>query len=46
MPVLFDLSATPLANQLFVAEGWGVKRHDVMYNDFVIVGPFTNPAKI
>ena len=23
----------------FVAEGWGVKRQDVMYNDFVIVGP-------
>ena len=45
MPVLFELSAA-LANQLFVAEGWGVKRHDVMYNDFVIVGPLTNPAKI
>lgn len=23
----------------FVAEGWGVKRFDVMYNDFVAVGP-------
>ena len=23
----------------FVTEGWGVKRHDVVYNDFVIVGP-------
>jgi tungstate transport system substrate-binding protein len=30
----------------FVAEGWGVKRQDVMYNDFVIVGPATDPAKI
>ena len=30
----------------FVAEGWGVKRHDVMYNDFVIVGPEGDPAKI
>jgi tungstate transport system substrate-binding protein len=30
----------------FVAEGWGVKRHDVMYNDFVIVGPATDPAGI
>ena len=30
----------------FVAEGWGVKRHDVMYNDFVIVGPAADPAKI
>jgi tungstate transport system substrate-binding protein len=30
----------------FVAEGWGVKRQDVMYNDFVIVGPATDPGKI
>jgi tungstate transport system substrate-binding protein len=30
----------------FVADGWGVKRHDVMYNDFVIVGPAADPAKI
>src|SRR6476661_256772 len=30
----------------FVAEGWGVKRHDVMYNDFIIVGPAADPAKI
>ena len=30
----------------FVAEGWGVKRQDVMYNDFVIVGPAADPAKI
>ena len=30
----------------FVADGWGVKRHDVMYNDFVIVGPTADPAKI
>ena len=30
----------------FVAEGWGVKRHDVMYNDFVIVGPASDPARI
>jgi tungstate transport system substrate-binding protein len=30
----------------FVAEGWGVKRYDVMYNDFVIVGPSTDPAQI
>jgi tungstate transport system substrate-binding protein len=29
-----------------VAEGWGVKRYDVMYNDFVIVGPAADPAKI
>jgi len=30
----------------FVAEGWGVKRRDVMYNDFVIVGPAADVAKI
>jgi tungstate transport system substrate-binding protein len=30
----------------FVAAGWGVKRHDVMYNDFVIAGPAADPAKI
>jgi tungstate transport system substrate-binding protein len=30
----------------FVAEGWGVKRYPVMYNDFIIVGPADDPAKI
>jgi tungstate transport system substrate-binding protein len=30
----------------FVADGFGVKRYDVMYNDFVIVGPAADPAKI
>lgn len=30
----------------FVADGFGVKRSDVMYNDFVIVGPGSDPAKI
>jgi tungstate transport system substrate-binding protein len=30
----------------FVADGYGVKRHDLMYNDFVIVGPPADPAKI
>jgi tungstate transport system substrate-binding protein len=30
----------------FVAEGWGVMRHDVMYNDYVMVGPASDPAKI
>jgi tungstate transport system substrate-binding protein len=28
----------------FVAEGWSVQRFDVMYNDFVIVGPGDDPA--
>jgi tungstate transport system substrate-binding protein len=30
----------------FVAGGFGVKRYDVTYNDFVIVGPAADPAKI
>jgi tungstate transport system substrate-binding protein len=30
----------------FVSDGWGVKRHNVMYNDFIIVGPADDPAKI
>ncbi len=30
----------------FVREGWGVKRYDVMYNDFIIVGPSKDPAHI
>jgi tungstate transport system substrate-binding protein len=30
----------------FVAEGFGVKRFDVMYNDFVLIGPRTDPAGI
>src|SRR5262249_33259973 len=30
----------------FVAEGFGVKRHPVMYNDFVLVGPQSDPAGI
>jgi tungstate transport system substrate-binding protein len=29
-----------------VEEGWFVSRHDVMYNDFVIVGPKGDPAKV
>ncbi len=30
----------------FVADGFGVKRFDVMYNDFVLIGPKTAPAGI
>ena len=30
----------------FVAEGFGVKRYDVMANDFVILGPAGDPARI
>jgi tungstate transport system substrate-binding protein len=34
------------AEDKFVAEGFGVGRRDVMYNDFVVVGPKGDPAKI
>ena len=30
----------------FVAEGAGVKRHPVMYNDFVLIGPNNDPAGV
>jgi tungstate transport system substrate-binding protein len=30
----------------FVADGFGVKRFDVMYNDFVVIGPKSDPARI
>jgi tungstate transport system substrate-binding protein len=30
----------------FVADGFGVKRHPVMYNDFVLIGPKSDPAGI
>ena len=30
----------------FVSQGYGVKRHDLMYNDFVVVGPQEDPASI
>ena len=30
----------------FVAEGFGLKRKDVMYNDFVLIGPKQDPAQI
>ena len=34
------------AEEAFVAAGHGLARHDVMYNDFVIVGPAADPAGI
>src|SRR3954447_2791674 len=30
----------------FVSDGWGVKRYAVMYNDFVLIGPKSDPAGI
>lgn len=37
--------ARPLEEK-FVAEGHGVRRYEVMYNDFVLVGPKSDPAKV
>ena len=34
------------SEETFVAKGFGIERHDVMYNDFVIVGPANDPASI
>ena len=34
------------AEEKFVAEGFGVERREVMYNDFVVVGPKDDPAKV
>jgi len=34
------------SEEKFVAEGYGIERFDVMYNDFVIVGPKDDPAKV
>jgi tungstate transport system substrate-binding protein len=35
-----------VAEEKFLAEGFGVKRFDVMYNDFVVIGPKADPAHI
>jgi tungstate transport system substrate-binding protein len=37
--------AKPLEEK-FLAEGFGVQRFEVMYNDFVLVGPKSDPAKV
>lgn len=34
------------AEDAFVAAGHGINRHDVMYNDFVLIGPNNDPARI
>jgi tungstate transport system substrate-binding protein len=34
------------AEERFVAQGYGVRRQPVMYNDFVLVGPRSDPAKV
>ncbi|MCX7311934.1 MAG: extracellular solute-binding protein [Hyphomicrobiales bacterium] len=34
------------AEEKFMSEGFGVKRYPVMYNDFVLIGPMSDPAGI
>ncbi len=34
------------AEEKFIADGEGVRRYPVMYNDFVLVGPKSDPAKV
>ena len=33
------------AEEKFVAEGFGIERQEVMYNDFILIGPKADPAK-
>jgi len=35
-----------LAEEKFIADGFGVQRFDLMYNDFVLIGPNSDPADI
>ena len=37
---------SPEAEKKFMAEGYGINRRLVMHNDYIIVGPSTDPAKI
>jgi tungstate transport system substrate-binding protein len=34
-----------IKEESFVADGFSAKRHDVMYNDFVLIGPAADPVK-
>ena len=34
------------AEEKFFAEGYGVKRYPVMYNDFILIGPRADPAAV
>ncbi|OGP93201.1 MAG: tungsten ABC transporter substrate-binding protein [Deltaproteobacteria bacterium RBG_16_47_11] len=37
---------SPAAEKKFVAEGYGINRRLIMHNDYIIVGPSEDPAKI
>lgn len=34
------------SEEQFVADGFGVERHDVMFNDFILIGPGSDPAGV
>lgn len=36
----------PGAEKKYIADGYGVNRREIMYNDFVIIGPDSDPARI
>ncbi len=36
----------PETEKKFVADGFGINRREVMYNDFIIIGPATDPAGV
>jgi tungstate transport system substrate-binding protein len=36
----------PLREEAFISNGFGVDRTNLMYNDFIVVGPDSDPAKI
>lgn len=40
------LTHSPEAEKQWMAQGWGLSRRLVMYNDFVIIGPAADPAGI
>jgi tungstate transport system substrate-binding protein len=40
------LTHDPDAEDKFMQDGYGVNRRDVMYNDFIVLGPSNDPAKI
>jgi len=40
------LTHAPAAEEKFMTEGWGSERRPVMHNDFVLIGPEDDPAKV
>lgn len=36
----------PASEEIFIKKGYGIDRHQIMYNDFVLIGPPDDPADI